>query len=141
MFNICFNSGIIPDIWSKGIITPIPKSSTSDPRDPSSYRGITLAPVSYKLYCVVLNARLNIKLDDSDVLHDEQNGFCKERSTIDHLSSLTTIIETRKLKKMSTFVAFVDFKKAYDWINRTLLFKKLEFIGLNTKMLNAIFFI
>ena len=82
---------------------------------------------------------MNIKLDDSDVLHDEQNGFRKERSTIDHLSSLTTIIETRKLKKISTFVAFVDFKKAYDWINRNLLFKKLESIGLSTKMLNAIF--
>ncbi|CAG2237220.1 unnamed protein product [Mytilus edulis] len=45
IFNICFDSGKIPALWSKGIITPIPKSSTADPRDPMAYRGITLAPV------------------------------------------------------------------------------------------------
>ncbi|CAG2213498.1 unnamed protein product [Mytilus edulis] len=38
VFNICFDSGKVPAMWSKGIITPIPKSSTSDPRDPLSYR-------------------------------------------------------------------------------------------------------
>ena len=60
------------------MITPIPKSSTSDPHDPMSYRGITLAPSSYKLYCGVLNARLTSKLDDLDCLNDEQNGFRKD---------------------------------------------------------------
>ena len=47
-FNTCFNTGTIPEAWSKGIINPIPKASTSDSRDPLSYRGITLAPVTYK---------------------------------------------------------------------------------------------
>ncbi|CAG2258040.1 unnamed protein product [Mytilus edulis] len=126
IFNICFDSGKIPALWSKGIITPIPKSSTADPRDPMAYRGITLAPVSYKLYCGVLNSRLTVKLDELNFLHDEQNGFRKGRNTIDHISTLTTVIETRKLRKLSTFVAFIDFKKAYDWINRDLLFGKLE---------------
>ncbi|CAG2196716.1 unnamed protein product [Mytilus edulis] len=129
IFNICFDSGKIPALWSKGIITPIPKSSTADPRDPMAYRGITLAPVSYKLYCGVLNSRLTVKLDELNFLHDEQNGFRKGRNTIDHISTLTTVIETRKLRKLSTFVAFIDFKKAYDWINRDLLFGKLENLG------------
>jgi hypothetical protein len=26
IFNICYNSGKVPAMWSKGIITPIPKS-------------------------------------------------------------------------------------------------------------------
>ena len=97
IFNICYDSGKIPSLWSKGMITPIPKSSTSDPHDPMSYRGRTLAPSSYKLYCGVLNARLTSKLDDLDCLNIEQNGFRKDRSTIDHLYTLTTIIESRKL--------------------------------------------
>ncbi|CAC5420553.1 unnamed protein product [Mytilus coruscus] len=29
MFNVCYNSGKVPFMWSKGVITPIPKSSTS----------------------------------------------------------------------------------------------------------------
>ncbi|CAG2215607.1 unnamed protein product [Mytilus edulis] len=134
VFNICYNSGKVPAMWNKCIITPIPKSSTADPRDPMSYRGISLAPVAYKLYCGVLNARLTGKLTELEVINDEQNGFRKSRSTIDHLSTLTTIIETRKLCKLSTFCAFVDFKKAYDWVNRNLLFSKLESLGLSTKI-------
>ena len=33
-------------------------------------------------------------LDTSDIIHDEQNGFRKSKSTIDHLSTLKSIIET-----------------------------------------------
>jgi len=119
-------------------ITPIPKSSTSDPRDALLYRGITLAPTSYKIYCGVLNSRLTVKLDDLEYLNDEQNGFRKGRSTIDHLSTLTTNIDTRKLRKTSTFCAFIDFKKAYDWVNRNLLFCKLESLGLSSKIIKAL---
>ncbi|CAG2186873.1 unnamed protein product [Mytilus edulis] len=38
LFNICFKFGKVPNMWNKGIITPIPKCSTTDPRDPLSYR-------------------------------------------------------------------------------------------------------
>ena len=62
------------------------------------YRGITLAPASYKLYCGVLNDRLTDKPDELEFINDEQNGFRKGRETIDHLSTLTFIIETRNRK-------------------------------------------
>ena len=72
------------------------------------------------------------------MLSDIQNGFRRGRSTIDHLSSLTTIVETRKLKRMSTYVAFIDFRKAYDGINRTLLFRRLTDIGIRGHMFDAL---
>jgi hypothetical protein len=118
--NMCFNSGIIPSLWSKGIITPIPKCSTSDHTNPLTYRGITLAPSAYKVYCGVINDRLSDWVDDKGMMCEEQNGLRKGRSTVDHLSTLTSIIETRKLKKISTFAAFIDFRKAYDKINRSI---------------------
>ena len=37
LFNHCYTNGMVPSDWSKGIITPVPKSSTADPRDPLSY--------------------------------------------------------------------------------------------------------
>ena len=49
LFNICFDKGIVPSIWGKCIINPIPKSSSSDPRDPLAYRGIALASSVYKI--------------------------------------------------------------------------------------------
>ena len=74
-----------------------------------SYRGIALAPSSYKLFCGILNNRLVKWADANGILADEQNGFRKGRSIVDHISSLTNIIETRKLKRKQTFVAFIDF--------------------------------
>lgn len=49
MFSKCFNTGKVPTVWQRGIINPIPKSASADPRDPLCYRGITLASSIYKL--------------------------------------------------------------------------------------------
>ena len=55
------------------------------------------------------------------------------------MSSLTSVIETRKSLRMSTFTAFLDFKKAYDKIDRQLLFTKLEELGLSSKFTKAVY--
>ena len=70
-FNVCFESGKIPETWSKGIINPIPKASTSDPRNQLSYRGITLSPVTYKVYCTILNERLVSWNEQQNIILDE----------------------------------------------------------------------
>ena len=69
---------------------------------------------------------------------DEQNGFRKDRSCADHLFSLTSIIRNRKRDRLSTYVAFIDFEKAFDRVDRNLLFYKLNSMGLGGKMLNMI---
>jgi len=138
LFNICFNIGIVPTLWSKSVICPIPKASTLDKRDPLSYRGISLAPAMYKLYCYILNNRLSLWTESNDKLSDEPNGFRKGRSTTDHILSLNTIIDTRKKNRLSTYCAFIDFKKAYDSINRHLLWKRLYDVGVCGKMLSAV---
>ena len=95
LMKVCFTSGSIPAEWSKGII--IHKSNTADMRDPLSYRGITLSNSMYKLYSSVINDRPSKWVENSDILVDEQSGFRKQRSTIDHLSSVTNLIETLKI--------------------------------------------
>ena len=62
----------------------------------------------------------------------------KKKSITDHLSSLTNIIKTKIKKKLSTFTAFIDFRKAYDTVNRNVLWKKLCNVGVNGKMFKAI---
>jgi hypothetical protein len=80
----------------------------------------------------------HIWAEDNHILTDLQNGFRKGRSTIDHLSTLTSIIETRKKSRKSTFCAFIDLKKAYDCVDRTLLWKTLETMGVNGRMKTAV---
>jgi hypothetical protein len=92
----------------------------------------------YKCYSAILNDRMTIWSDSNSKLVDEQNGFRKKRSTIDQVSSLTNIIETRKKLKQSTFCAFIDFQKAYDFINKDKLWERLMHIGISDKMLKAV---
>ena len=92
----------------------------------------------YNLYCSILNRRLSFWSEQHDKVVDEQNGFRKDRSTIDHILFLTNIVDTRKRLKKSTFCAFIDFKKAYDTIIRTLLWNRLADIVFAGKMFIAI---
>ena len=67
--------------------------------DPLNYRGITITSATYKLFCSILNNRLTRALELNNVIADEQNGFRAGRSTGDHISSLSLIIESRIKRK------------------------------------------
>ena len=138
LFNNCFETGIIPSSWNNSIINPIQKPNCTDARDPAGYRGIASTSSVYKAYCSILNERISKWAEETGKISDKQNGFRKGRSTIDHISTLTSIIESRKLVKQSTYVCFVDFRKAYDTINRALLWSKLVNIGLNGKIFQSL---
>ena len=72
----------------------MPKSSTSDSSDPLQNRGIALTPILYKMNGFILHGRLSEWEKEKGILHGAQNGFRKGRSTVDHLSTLASIIET-----------------------------------------------
>ena len=137
LFDICFKKSLVPGDWAKGVISPIPKSTTK-PMDPLTYRGITVTSCVYMVFCSVLLAHLTLWCNINEVIVDEQNGFRDGRSTTDHLFTVTSVLETRKLRRQSTYAAFIDFKQAYDRIPRSLLFKKLELIGIGGNFLEII---
>ena len=124
--NTCFMNNVIPSVWRSSIIAPIPKSASKDPCVPLNYRGISLLSCLYKLYTSMLNLRLTSYCENNDYLVDEQNGFRPKRSCQDHVYVLSSIIRNRKIQKKDTFCAFVDFKKAFDWVSRDLLLYKIS---------------
>ena len=136
IISFCFEHGCIPSEWAKGVIKPLPKGD--DPRNPLNYRPITLIFIPCKIYANILNARLGKFLENGNILTDVQNGFRKDRSCQDHVYSLYSIINNRKLKKRDTFACFVDMKKAFDTVNRDCLWFKLLKAGIHGKILNAI---
>ncbi len=64
-------------------------------------------------------------LEFLDLLVDEQNGFRKNQSCADHIYALTSAVQNRLSVDQRTFTAFIDFQKAFDWVDRDLLFYKL----------------
>lgn len=63
----------------------------------------------------------------------------KDSRTSDHIFLLQTLIEkvVRKNKR-KLFTAYIDFKKAYDTVDRELLFERLKQIGMNGLFLQNI---
>ena len=138
MFCYCFKNNVVPSDWGKAIITPIPKGSSKNPYLPLSYRGISLLPCISKIYTNILNSRITFYLESENLLADEPNGFMGERSCEDHVFSLATLIQNRFHSGKDTYVAFVDFSKAFDSVNRTLLFHKLLNYNINGNIYMAI---
>ena len=76
LFNIIFDTGIIPDIWLEGIICPIYKSK-GDAEKPENYRPITILICFSKLFSSVLNACLTKFVDVNNIFEENQAGFRK----------------------------------------------------------------
>ena len=136
-FNLCFLSGLNPSEWDYSDIKPIPKPD-KDPRDPLQNRCITILCCVAKVYSSILNRRIQTYLETNKILVQEQNGFRATRSCIDHIFVLVTVLRNRKAMGQDTFLAFVDYKKAFDSVERNCLLFKLAKIGINGKMYNAI---
>ena len=136
-FNICFKSGLNPTDWSYSDIKPIPKPD-KDSRDPLQNRCITILCCIAKVYSSILNSRIKKYLEDNELLVEEQNGFRSSRSCIDHIFVLVTMLRNRKEVGKETFLAFIDYKKAFDSVERNCLFYKLAKIGIKGRMYQAI---
>ena len=123
--NHCFRTGTVPSTWLEAIIKPIPKANKKSTL-PSEYRGISLQSFVAKTYCRIMNNRLKDFLEINNILSDEQNGFRPDRYCQDHIFSLTSIIENRMLGRKYTFACFIDFRKAFDCVNKEMFWEKIE---------------
>ena len=66
--------------WNKSIICPIYKKGEKS--ECSNYRGNSLLNTAYKILATVMKNRLTTY---ADLLSQEQNGFRRNRSTIDNI--------------------------------------------------------
>ena len=141
LFNHCLAHGVIPTTWARGVISPIPKSASSDPRVPLNYRGISLLPVISKMLTGILAGRVVDFLEANNLLTNVQNGFRAGRSCLDHIYTLCDLVRIRKAMKLETFCAFVDFQKAFDFVNHEMLLHKLIEIGIEGNIYRVIQYI
>ena len=137
LYNTIFCTGVFPKEWSKSIIVPIHKKGRTDMLD--NYRGISLINIMCKCYTNILNNRLYSWLEKNNLMHEEQAGFRKNYSTIDHVFTLHAIIQ-KSLSKPGhkLYVAFVDMRKAFDSVRHDLLFMKMNELGIDGRFLLAI---
>jgi len=135
LFNTVF-SGEYPAQWGTCTVTPVPKKG--DPQDPNNYRGIAVSTALAKLFSMVMYLRLDHWAEDTKRRAAGQAGFRKGRSTTDGIFVLQHCIESCRATKKELYVAFIDFEKAYDSINRDLLWQALACMGVHGLMLDCL---
>jgi hypothetical protein len=119
LFNLCLILGVIPKIWLTTTIKPLFKGK-GDFMDVNNYRGISLAPHIMKIFSSILKDRLTDfcthKLDGA------QFGFLKGKNCEQAVQELINYI---KNNKKPVYAVFIDFRKAFDMVQRQVLLDRL----------------
>ena len=131
LFNYVLDKEEYPDKWGDGLRVVIPKGD-------DDIRPITIEPLFAKIFETVLDGRIcfvNEAFKKTDIYN---GGFRKGTRTQDNLLILTSCIEKQLAIGEKLYVAFVDFKKAFNYINHVILIYKLIKLGMSGRFVNII---
>ena len=85
----------------------------------------------YKLFSKVLTRRLIKNLDEQQPC--EQAGFRTGFSTADHIQTINQVIEKVQEFNLPLYMAFVDYSKAFDSIEHSIVLQALQNQGVEAK--------
>jgi hypothetical protein len=133
--NTVWYEGTTPESWKKAIVIPIHKKGDINKQE--NYRGISLLNSGYKIYASIIKSKLTEHY--SDKIGEEQNGFRKGKSCCDGYFPLKIIIEKHREFNSEAHLAFIDYKKAFDKVNRHKLIEILTEDNIPNQLITAIY--
>ena len=89
----------------------------------SNYHTIALMPHARKVMLKILQARLQQYVNHE--LPDVQAGFRKGRGSRDQIANICWIIKKAREFQKSIYFCFIDYAKAFDWVDHNKLWKIL----------------
>ena len=128
-----WDSIIVPQQWVDPNIVTIYKRK-GDKSDCSNYRGISLLSVAGKILARILLSRLLDSVTDI-ILPESQCGFRRDRSTIDMIFVARLLQEKCREQHKDLYIAFIDLTKAFDTVNRDILWNILSKCGCPPKFM------
>lgn len=127
LFNACLKYGIFPSSLKIAIIKPIFKGG--DSQTINNYRPISILPFMSKILEKLIHCRLVKHLEKNDIIHENQFGFQKNKSTYMPLlllqDNITRVFEDGEF----ALGLYLDIKKAFDTVNTKILLDKLHKYG------------
>ncbi|CAD6185753.1 unnamed protein product [Caenorhabditis auriculariae] len=124
----------IPEQWKVSKTILIPKKG--DLTDLNNFRPISLLSVVYKLFTKIIVNRLEKKLDDFQP--PSQAGFRRNFCCLDHIHTLTQVVERHREYHLPLALAFVDYRKAFDSVEINAILNSLVAAGIPTKYIDLI---
>ena len=107
-----------------------------DPADIGNYRPISLMSCLYKLFAACLLDRISSNIDAHQPI--EQAGFRSGFSTVDHIQVVDQVIEKYLEFRRPSYLAFIDYKKAFDSISHSSIWEALKTQNINEKYINIL---
>ncbi len=106
--------------------------------DVNNYRGIMLLCIVGKLFNWILAKRLTKYCDNNRILDDFQDGFMPKRGPANHGCTVTEVISEMLAKGDNPYVFFLDLSKAFDCIDRDVIYKNLRSAGIPRRLVNLV---
>lgn len=127
-------NSVFPEKWKEGKVTPLHKNGPKDDRN--NYRPISVLPVVSKLLEKHVHDSLMVYLSSNNLLHSTQSGFrpnhsC-ETSLLQMISKWLDAINSSQMIGM----VMIDFRKAFDLVDHTLLLKKLKYYKISEETIS-----
>ena len=129
-----WEEGKVPADWKKGYLFKLPKKG--DLSQCKNWRGIMLLSIPSKILSRIILERLKYALDDK--LRQEQAGFRRNKSCTDQIATLRIIIEQSLEWQSALYLNFIDFEKAFDSVDREVIWKLLRYYGVPLKIIHLI---
>ena len=129
IFNLSLQLGQFPDPLKIAKISPVYKKGDRD--QPGNYRPISVLPVLSKIFEKLVNNRLIEYLEKHNILYKHQYGFREGHSTKLAVTNLINQLVHYQDEGRVTVGVFIDFAKAFDTINHSILLSKMQNYGIN----------
>ena len=123
-----------PSQWTTSVIVPLPKKG--DLSLMTNCRGISLLSITAKVYIKSLLNRIRDHVNP--ILKSNQIEFCPVRSCAQQIHILRRIMEGFQDYQLPHTVTFIDFKKAFDSINKKVMFTDLQHYGIPEAVVSAV---
>ena len=133
---LIWRQGKVPQQRKDAVITVLLKKG--DKTECGNYRGISLVSHAGKVLLKVVARRLSAYCEAKGLLPEEQCGFRPDRSTTDMMFVVRRLQEVGRKAGVALHMCFIDLQKAYDTVDRTLLWQVLIRIGVPSQMIALI---
>lgn len=133
LINDSMSSGCVPKNFKNSVIVPIRKVKNSN--NHSDLRPINQLPVYNKILEMVVRRQLNNYFESNNLFIPEQSGF---RSNYSCESALNFLLHEWKVSLDNRRIivsVFIDLKRAFETIDRSLLIVKLKCYGCSSRVI------
>ncbi|PFX27068.1 RNA-directed DNA polymerase from mobile element jockey [Stylophora pistillata] len=128
LFKKSFDDATFPSDWKLSRVNPIFKNGR--PTDVNNFRPISLLNIPGKILEDIVSTSLDLHIKSLGLLSDNQWGFRENYSTEGLLLHLTETWKEALDNGLRVGIVFIDFRKAFDSVNHTILQEKLKAMGI-----------